>query len=106
MSAQLTFNDRTYIRQHDLEALPWLPHRVAIDELKQYGMVNLRHVKKPKVKPWLRRGWYKFIGNDGRLYVLEISENTLRGQGPSGWLYRPHVRCPAFGRRRRKGGAS
>jgi hypothetical protein len=78
----------------DLEKMPLLPKRATVDELKEYGMVNLVHTQHSGVKPWITRGFYTLIRHK-RLYVVEIGPNTTRGQAQSAWLYEPVVRAPS-----------
>jgi hypothetical protein len=78
----------------DLESMPWLPKRATIDELKEYGMVNLVHTQRSGAKPWVKAGHYKLV-RGGRVYVLEIGPNTTRGQNQTAWLYEPVVRVPS-----------
>jgi hypothetical protein len=77
-----------------LASMAWLPKRATIDELKQYGMVNLVHTQRSGAKPWIKRGFYKLMRH-GRVYVLEIGPNTTRGQTQTAWLYEPVVRVPS-----------
>jgi hypothetical protein len=79
----------------DLERMPWLPKRTTVDELKEYGLVNLVHTQRRGVKPWIKRGLYKLI-RQGRVYILEIGPNTTRGQSQSAWLYKPVIRVPSL----------
>jgi hypothetical protein len=78
----------------DLESMPWLPKRATIDELKEYGMVNLIHTQRRGAKPWVNAGHYKLV-RGGRVYVLEIGPNTTRGQNQTAWLSEPVVRVPS-----------
>lgn len=75
-----------------LQKLPWLPSRVEISDLKANGLVALRHATHEHRTPWLRKGWYRLIGKDGRLYVVEISSTVACGNPPCAWIYRPKVR--------------
>jgi hypothetical protein len=78
----------------DVESMPWLPKRATIDEFKEYGMVNLVHTQRRGAKPWVKAARYKLV-RGGRVYVLEIGQNTTRGQAQSAWLYKPVVRVPS-----------
>jgi hypothetical protein len=83
-----------FIDYDDLQRLPWLPNRIEISELnlKAHGMISLRHATHEHRTPWVRKGWYKLIAQDGRLYVIEISSTVACGNQPCAWIYRPKVR--------------
>lgn len=87
--------DRHWITKEYLDDVPWLPERLTVDEVKDFGMVNLVHAAPAKSKhPWLPAGHYKMIAN-GRLYLIEIDSNATKGVGPTPWLYRPKIRVKA-----------
>jgi hypothetical protein len=88
---------KTFIRLADLERTPELPARLRVSELKEYGIVVLLHVDLRRLgTPWLKPGLYRFIGSDGRLYVLEVKPG-IKGHDQTSWLYQPAVRVPARG---------
>jgi hypothetical protein len=89
---------RYWIRYEDLQMIPLLPERVAIDELKEFGLVNVRHTKKPGTAPSLKSGFYRLIGHDGRLYVVKLCDRPPNGETAAVWLYRPIIRIKAQGR--------
>jgi hypothetical protein len=78
----------------ELERMPYLPKRATVDEVKEYGMVNLVHTQRPGVKPWIKNGFYRML-RCSRLYVLEVGSNTTRGQDQAAWLYKPVIRVPS-----------
>jgi hypothetical protein len=79
----------------DLARMPILPARVKVNELIT-GLVCIIHATPSRSKyPWLESGWYRFIGHDGRLYVVEITPSVKGAWPTTAWLYRPKVRVPA-----------
>jgi len=85
-----------WIYKDDLDALPVLPYRIVVNEVKDFGMVKLIHRDYQPYEPWrYREPWlpadhYKTMIN-GRIYVVE-TEITQKGNPVPAWLYRPHVR--------------
>jgi hypothetical protein len=71
-----------------------LPERLSVDELKNYGLVNLVHTTNKKTEPWLRAGFYKFL-EDGRLWVIEVCSTVVKGSSPAVWILKPIIRVRA-----------
>jgi hypothetical protein len=88
---------RTF-RKEVVESMPWLPGRLTVDELKNFGMVNLLHTGKQKGRtPWIEAGFYKMIKHQ-KLYIIKIGPNTTKGQPQTTWLYKPIIRVAGAAR--------
>ena len=95
----------TWIRAtlSEMEALPWLPERIAIS-ICDFGGGNAlvkRGSAQPRPRVWVAAGWYKFIEKlgerKGELRVAEVKP-SVKGAIQTASVYRPLIRIKA-GRR-------